>query len=125
VYGEHSSPVSQLKKLAKKRDAINKLVPKRYFQEDLDRSRWRALNDLIEYWRRVAKENLTRDLSDELQHDSLNTSLNDAQRLDLRNDLLQRVRDHFEADHLEASQYELLTKLIQEELSERSAAEVR
>jgi len=125
VYGERSSPVSQLEKLAKKRNAINQLVPRRYFQDDLDRPRWRDLNDLIEFWRRVAKENLTRDLSDELQHDSLNTSLTDAQRLDLRNEFLQRVRDHFEADHLEASHYELLTKLIQEELSERSAAEVR
>jgi hypothetical protein len=44
--------------------------------------------------------------------------LNDAQRLDVRKDLLQRVRKHFEADRLEVSQYELLTKLIQEELLE-------
>ena len=110
--------MSQLKRLAKKRDVINKLVPQRYFRDDLDRPRWRELNDLIEFWRRIAKENLTRDLADELRFDSLDTSLNDAQRLDVRKDLLQRVRKHFEADQLEMSQYELLTKLIQEELLE-------
>jgi TRAP transporter TAXI family solute receptor len=118
LYGEDSGPVSQLKRLAKKRDVINRLVPERYFREDLDRSRWRELNNLIEFWRRVAKGNLTRDLADELRYDSLETNLNDAQRLDVRKDLLQRVRKHFEADQLEASQYELLTKLIQQELPE-------
>ncbi len=117
---DDSSPVSQLERLAKKRDIINNLVPKRWFQGDMDKPRWRDLNDLIEYWMRVAKENLTRDLADELRGDSLDTSLNDAQRLDLRKDLLQRVREHFEDDKLEASQYELLTKLIQEELPERA-----
>ena len=115
---DDSSPVSQLERLAKQRDVINKLVPQRWFQEDLDKPRWRDLNNLIEYWMRVAKENLTRDLADEVRGDSLDTSLNDAQRRDLRKDLLQRVRKHFEDDELETPQYELLKKLVQEELPE-------
>ncbi len=52
-------------------------------------------------------------------------SLSDEQRLDRWNGLLQRVRKHFEDGELEASQYELLTKLIQEELPERASAEDR
>jgi hypothetical protein len=117
---DDSSPLSQLERLAKKRDVIKKLVPQRWFQKDLDRPRWRELNDLIEYWMRVAKDNLTRDLADEVGSDSLDKSLSDKQRLDLRKDLLQRVRKHFEDDQLDESQYELLTKLIQEELPERA-----
>jgi hypothetical protein len=119
-----SSPVSQVERLARMRDVINKLVPKRWFQEDLDRPRWRELNELIEFWMRAAKDNLTRNLADEIGNDSLNKSASEKQRLDRRNDLLQRVRGHFEANQLEASQYELLTKLIQEELPE-SPNEVR
>jgi TRAP transporter TAXI family solute receptor len=115
-----SSPVSQLKRLAKKRAVINELVPQRYFREDLDKPRWRELNDLIEYWMGVAKNDLTRDLADEIGSDSSDESLIDKQRLDRGKDLSQRVRKHFEDDELEASQYEMLTKLIQEELSERA-----
>lgn len=120
-----SSPVSQLKRLAKKRAVINELVPQRYFQEDLDKPRWRELNDLIEYWMGVAKDNLTRDLADEIGSDSSDESLIDKQRLDRGKDLSQRVRKHFEDDELEASQYEMLTKLIQQELPEGAASEVR
>jgi hypothetical protein len=74
---------------------------------------------------RVVKDNLTRDLADEIGRESLDKSSSDKQRLDLWNDFLLRVREHFEADQLDESQYELLTKLIQEELPERGSAEVR
>lgn len=40
------------------------------------------------------------------------------QRLDCRSDLLQRVRKHFKDDQLDEAQYEMLTKLIQQELPE-------
>jgi hypothetical protein len=120
VLDDDSSPVLQLERLAKKRDVINKLVPQRWFRKDLDKTRWRELNDLIEYWMRVVKDNLTRDLADEIGRESLDKSSSDKQRLDLWNDLLHRVREHFEADQLDESQYELLTKLIQEELPERT-----
>ncbi len=115
-----SSPVSQLERLEKKRDVINKLVPQRWFRKDLDKPRWRDLNNLIDYWVGVAKDNLVRDLADEIGSDSSDERLSDKQRWDCRSDLLKRVRKHFEADRLDESQYELLTKLIQDELPERA-----
>jgi hypothetical protein len=120
------SPVSKLAELKKKRSDIRKLVLKRWWQlDELDRSRSRDLYDLTEDLRREAEGELARERLDELRRVREDASLNDAQRLDLRNDLMQRVRKHFEDDELEASQYELLTKLIQEELPERASAEVR
>ena len=114
------SPAWKLQKLAEQRDDIKKRVPMRYWElEELDRPRWRDLNDLIEYWRRVIEGKLTRDLVDEIDDET--ASLSDAQRRDRRNDLLYRVRKHFEADELEAEQYEMLTKLIQEGLPERAS----
>ena len=115
-----SSPLSQLERLEVKRDVINELVPQRWFQKDLDKPRWRDLNNLIDYWVGVAKGNLARDLADEIGSDSSDERLSDKQRLDCRSDLLKRVRKHFETDQLDESQYELLTKLIQEELPERA-----
>ncbi len=50
----------------------------------------------------------------------MDTSLSEEQRLGLRSELLQRVRKHLEADELDAPQYELITKMIKEELSERA-----
>jgi len=120
VLDDDSSSVSQLERLAKKRDGINKLVPQRWFRKDLDKTRWRELNDLIEYWMGVVKDNLTRDLADEIGRESLDKSSSDKQRLVLWNDLLLRVRKHFEADQLDESQHELLTKLIQEEFPKRT-----
>jgi hypothetical protein len=63
---------------------------------------------------------LTRDLADEIGRESLDKSSSDKQRLGLWNDLLLRVRKHFEADQLDESQHELLTKLIQEEFPKRT-----
>jgi hypothetical protein len=118
--------VSKLAELKKKRSDIRKLVLKRWWQlDELDRSRSRDLHDLTEDLRREAEGELARERLDELRRVREDASLNDAQRLDLRNDLMQRVRKHFEDDELEASQYELLTKLIREELPERASAEVR
>jgi TRAP transporter TAXI family solute receptor len=120
---ESQGPEWKLRKLLEQRDDIKKRVPMRYWQlEELDKPRWHELNELIEYWRRVIEGKLTRDLADEI--DDGNANLNDAQRLDRRKQLLYRVRKHFEADELEAEQYELLTKLIDEELPEPVSAEI-
>ena len=120
------SPVSKLAELKKKRGDIRERVRKRWWQlEELDRSRSRDLHDLVQDLRREATGELTRDLVKQLGGVREDARLNDAQRLDRRNDLLQRVRKYLEDDEIEASQYELLTKLIQEELPERASAEVR
>jgi TRAP-type uncharacterized transport system substrate-binding protein len=120
------SPVSKLAKLKKKRSDIRKRVRKRWWQlGELDRSRSCDLHDLIADLRQEAKGELARELLDELRRVREDASLNDEQRLDRRSDFLRRVRKYFEDDVLEASQYELLTKLIREELPERASAEVR
>ena len=65
--------------------------------EGSGQTRWRELNDLIEYWMRVAKDNLTRDLADEIGRESLDKSFERQAAAGLLERFLQRVRKHFEA----------------------------
>ena len=76
----------------------------------MDKPRWQDLNDLIEYSRRVAKEKLTNELVERLLADETS---DDARRL-----LAQRVRTRFKDGKLELSQYEMLMRLIREDVSQ-------
>ena len=97
---------------------VSNVAPERHKSVTSCRSRWIRSRDAAD-----SPSKLTRNLSDEFRGVGEDGGLNGAARLDRWNDLLKRVRKHFEDDEIEASQYELLTNLIQDELPEPVSAE--
>ena len=89
---------------------------------ELDNSRWRELEDLIDNQINEARQNLTMALLAEIRAiaEAEDTSMNDATRLEDYNSLEKRMCGHLENGELEESQYDFLLSFIDRRRRETS-----
>ena len=104
------------------RSEIDERVKKRWWTTDeLDRSRWQALMNLIESRKKEAQENLTRALLREIRAHRAQGDLDAAQRRELYAALEERSWQHLENGELDEPQHSLLLKVIRESPGSSSA----
>ena len=104
------------------RSEIDGYVRRRWWAPDeLDRSRWQALVNLIESRKKEAQENLTRALLTEIRAHRAQGDLDAAQRRELYAALEERSWKHLENGELDEPQHSLLLKVIRESPSSSSA----
>jgi TRAP transporter TAXI family solute receptor len=94
-------------------EEIRERVRQRWWQlGEIDKPRWRYLQDLINDSIMEAKENLTRSLVVEIRRNLDDDSLDDEARMERQTALKRRVGTVFEKGEIAESQYWLLIKLI-------------
>ena len=104
------------------RSEIDGRVKRRWWTPDeLDRSRWQALVNLIESRKKEAQENLTRALLREMRAHRAQGDLDAAQRRELYAALEERSWQHLENGELDEPQHSLLLKVIRESPGSSSA----
>ena len=121
-----ASELHSVQRLVIIRSEIDGRVKRRWWTSDeLDRSRWQVLVNLIESRKKEAQENLTRALLREMRAHRAQGDLDAAQRRELCAALEERSWQHLENGELDEPQHSLLLKLIRESpgsLSAKSAA---
>ena len=110
-----ASELHSVQRLVTIRSEIDGRVQSRWWTPDeLDRSRWQALVNLIESRKKEAQENLTRALLREMGAHRDQGDLDAAQRRELYAALEQRSWKHLENGELDEPQHSLLLKVILE-----------
>ncbi len=116
VSTEANEPDS-VRKLLEIRNEIRERVCRQWWRPgELDRPRWRHLNDLINDGIHRATENLTRALAGEIRGISKDPNLDDATRRERLQPLEERVWRCFGRGELEASERGVLVELIRESI---------
>ena len=82
---------------------------------ELNKARWGCLRDLIDNRIRESKENLTRAIVKEIRVDVQDTSLDVEARARSRTRLEQCIWQQLERGELDASQHEMLLRVLREE----------
>ena len=96
---------------------IRERVQRRWWRRgELDKSRWRYLHDLINDRIRLAKENLTAALAEDLRELAHEAGSDDAERRQRLQSLEERVWAYFQKGELDASHQSLLMEVIQRNL---------
>ena len=110
-----ASELHSVQRLVIIRSEIDGRVKRRWWTSDeLDRSRWQALVNLIDSRKKEAQENLTRALLREMRAHRDQWDLDAAQRRELYAALEQRSWKHLENGELDEPQHSLLLKVIRE-----------
>lgn len=110
---EMSEPSAVSKLLEIQTELLERVHRRWWLLEELDKPRWRYLHDLIEDRVRQAQEKRAQVLIGEFRQHGKNSSGEKLQYRVRQTALTQRLWLLFETGELEASQYELLMKLVQ------------
>ena len=117
-----ASELHSVQRLVIIRSEIDGRVKSRWWTSDeLDRSRWQVLVNLIESRKKEAQENLTRALLREMRAHRAQGDLDAAQRRELYAALEERSWQHLENGELDEPQHSLLLKVIRESPGSSSA----
>lgn len=117
-----ASELHSVQRLVVIRSEIDGRVKRRWWTSDeLDRSRWQVLVNLIESRKKEAQENLTRALLREMRAHRAQGELDAAQRRELYAALEERSWKHLLNGELDEPQHSLLLKVIRESPGSSSA----
>ena len=87
---------------------------------ELDRSRWRDLHDLIDDRIKIAKENLTAALAQDLRTIAQESNSDPTLRRERLRPLQERAWQYFQSGELDASHQAMLMEVIQEGISQQT-----
>ena len=97
------------------RSEIDERVKKRWWSwEEMDKSRWRMLNDLIEDRVKEAKDTLTRSLLTEIRAAKADQTVGEQELLHRLSDLADKTWNRLEQGELDETHHSLLLKVIQD-----------
>ena len=112
VSGNQTRPVAQLMAI---RSDFDERVKKRWWSGgEMDKSRWRTLNDLIEDRVKEAKDTLTRSLLSEIRAAKADQTVGEQERRNRLSALAEKTWNCLEQGELDETHHSLLLKLIQE-----------
>ena len=104
------------------RSEIDERVKQRWWSSgEMDKSRWRMLNDLIEDRVREAKETLTRSLLSEIRAAKTDQTVGEQEHMRRLSALAVKSWDRLEQGELDDTHHSLLLKLIEEAPSSYTA----